>query len=250
MRHLRITSGLAVSVCAFAVAAAPALAGPVFHAETVGKTYSETERGKTALHGVEEQTFKFGDFEIKCKKAGGKGEVNANQSKTLFTEAKFTECVALAKFGKFTGKIPTKFGTPIDVEYHANGFAEVGGSSESTVKLSAPGPIELKISTIKCKIEIPPQTIPVRAVKHPEEEFSSAVYSNEEVETTFVKKFPSGFQKKLIIANEFKAVKFNVTEGQCEESEEFGKEGHTGKYTGVLRDEIPPGNLYIGEETF
>jgi hypothetical protein len=84
--------------------------------------------------------------------------------------------------------------------------------------------------------------VPVKAVRKPEGEFSAVGFSNEEVPTTQLKRFPSGFQTKLVITNALKGMEYSYGEGQCEEIE---KEGKSAQAKGSLLDEIHGGNLGI-----
>jgi hypothetical protein len=238
MRHLRITLGLAATVCAFAVIAAPALAHE-FTASASGTTKGTTE---------EVQTFKFGPFKITCLRAVSKGLVAAGSSKTLNDTIKFMKCSTEGKIGTHKIELQTRFVTPLVVEYHANGFVETGSETveeEGSAKLAG-GEVQLKVSAgakFKCNINWPEQTLPVRAEKNPEGEFSAATYSNEPGKLG--KKFPGGQQTKLLIANNFKAISFEFEGEPCET---FGKEegpegGKTGTYLGELPDELGVGSL-------
>lgn len=60
--------------------------------------------------------------------------------------------------------------------------------------------------------------------------------------TTKLKPYPSGFQHKLVIANEFKGMNFGIEEaGLCEEFE--NTEGKGARYDGTLQVEVPGGNI-------
>jgi hypothetical protein len=237
MRHLRITFVLAAAVCAFAVAVTPALA----HEFTASKS------GKTKGISEEEQVFKFGPFKITCERASGRGMVAAGSSKTLNDSVKFSKCSTEFKLGNHPVPVSTKFLTPVDVEYHANGFVETGSETEEvegSAKLAG-GAIELKVSAgskFKCNIRWEEQTIPVKAVKNPEGEFSAATYSNEAGKES--KKFPGGVQKLLSISNEFKGIVYEFEGEPCEEfGKEEGPEGKTGRYLGEFPDELMGGSL-------
>jgi hypothetical protein len=98
----------------------------------------------------------------------------------------------------------------------------------------------------KCVIGWPAQTIPIKAVKHPEEEFSAVEYSVNEVPRPGSKiLFPSGFQNKLVIANEFKGIHWEVVEG-CENF--TVTKGTAAKYNGSLEEEVAKGNLEPSSE--
>jgi len=125
MRHLKLTLGVAVSVCAFALAATPALAGE-FVASATGNTSGSNESA---------QLFKFGQIKIKCLKTTAKGAVVAGSSSTYASSIKFSKCLTTAKIGNHEIFLGTKFLTPLAVEYHQNGFVEVGSETEET-----PGP--------------------------------------------------------------------------------------------------------------
>jgi hypothetical protein len=233
MRQLRRPVGLVAFACAFALLATSAMSAE-FVASKTGKT-----KGKNAEES--EQVFKFGAIKTKCLRAIQSGEVIEGKSKTIFDHVKFTKCTTEAKLGGQPIFLKTRFLTPIDFEYHSNGFGEIGGSSASEVKLVAPSSIEMKINAIKCVIEVPAQTVPAKAEKKPEGEYSAVSFSTEEVATTKLKLFPSGFQKKLLIENNLAQIEWSATEGQCTE---FTKtESKSGKYTGTLLDELVKGDL-------
>jgi len=248
MRHLRIMFGVALTACTFAVATAPALAKPVFKAWSTEKVYSETEPGTVKGVSTTEQEFNFGGMIVKCPKALISGQVTWTFSKTLANVVKFAKCSTIAHEGP--GKellLTTTFKSPVDFVFHANGFAEVGTEFEGEVEISG-GEVEMRVSGVrgKCVIGWPAQTIPVKAVKHPEEEFSAAEYSVNEVPKPLLpKRFPSGFQNKLVINNEFKGLHWEVVEG-CENF--TVTKGPSGKYNGGLEEEVVRGNLEPSSE--
>jgi hypothetical protein len=231
----------------FAVAVAPALAAPEFKASAIGKEYTEAEPGTTRGLAVEEAepAFDFGGLVIKCPKAVAKGQVTSTFSKTLATEVKFSGCSTVAKEGP--GKellLATVIKTPVFFVFHANGFAETGAElGESNVEISG-GTVEMKVAGVraKCVIGWPAQTIPVRAERKPEEEFSAVEYVPNSFPRPFSKKaFPSGFQERLLVVSDLKSIKWEVAEG-CEN---FEKTEGKGKYTGTLEEQVVGGNLEI-----
>jgi hypothetical protein len=238
--------GLASAVCAFALMVGPALAAPQFKASRVAKeiTPSESAREKGANREGERQEFKFGAFKINCEFAKAKGRVGFEESKTLFLSVHFKNCVALAKVGNQPITLKAKFKSPWDFEYHSNGFAEIGSESESELRLLRGGSIEMTVPSIKCLIEVPSQTVPLKAEKKPEAEYSSVLYANETVAVAPGKKFPTGEQKQLLITNELKKFEYELSEGQCEEFKKT--EGKNSFYKGVIKDEVIGGNLSIG----
>ena len=83
MRHVRLKLGVVATLCAFAVAAAPAMAH-----EFSGNT------GKAAkAKGEGEQEFKFGVFKILCESSGGRGGgLKESPQKTFFLVMKYSHC--------------------------------------------------------------------------------------------------------------------------------------------------------------
>ncbi|HEY2570627.1 MAG TPA: hypothetical protein VGI27_04095 [Solirubrobacteraceae bacterium] len=220
--------GLAAAVCAIAIFATPALAH-----EFISSGGPSTGKG-------EEQEFKFGAFKITCARASSKGGASTpTSSPTFFTEVKFSKCNTEAKIGGNPIFLHTKFVTPLAIEYHANGFVEIGSEGEEIAgpaKLKG-GSVELKIKAIKCVITLPEQTIPSAAMKKPNGEFEAATFSNV-AEERGKRKF-----NELAISNEFKGIHFEYGEGQCEEFKGSEEERKAGKYTGELLESIRGGNL-------
>jgi hypothetical protein len=220
--------GMAVMVCVLAVAVAPAMAG-----EFVSSGGPSKGKG-------EEQEFKLGPFQITCTGVTSKGgEVTPLSSPTYATSLKFRGCKTAAKIGGNTIYLKTKFLTPLAVEYHANGFAEAGSELEETGGQAtlAGGSIELKINSIKCLITLPEQTVPRKAEKKPNGEYTAASYSNE-TETRGKRTF-----NELDIENEWTGLIFEYGEGQCEEFKLSEEERKGGKYTGEVLEYVPHGNL-------
>lgn len=238
----RTIFGLAGTLCAFALSAGPALAAKEFHASEVGKEFTPAEPGRSQGIGVGIQDFKFGAFHIQCESAKGKGRVGFTSSKTFFDSVKYKGCVALAHLGNQPITLKALFKSAWDFEFHANGFAEIGSESESELKLLKGGRIVMTVPSIKCTIEVPSQTIPLKAEKKPENEFSAVLYANEEVPAAG-KKFPSGFQRELMITNDLKKIEYELSEGQCESFKKT--EGKNAFYKGQLKELVKNGNLWI-----
>jgi hypothetical protein len=248
MRHLRLTLGVAVSVCAFALAATPALAGEFVASRT----------GKTSSGEVEaEQKFKFGPFKITCQKVSAKGAVAEGGSSTYATGILPKKCLTSAFIGSTKRQIflATHWLTPLAIEYHANGFVETGGGELEEVEGKAVikgGSAELKVNTGKtsefekseCHISWPEQTLPMKAIKEPEGVFSYASYSNATRPKLVSKKFPDGLQHYIVISNELKNIKFELSGEPCEEwGKEEGSEGGAGTYVGSFPQFLSEGNL-------
>lgn len=249
MRHVRMTAvGLVAAACALGAAAIPASAHQ-FTAAIVGKTISPAEPGKTRGHAVGNQVFKLGPFIITCKKAVARGTVTGPASNTFYTEIRYGGCeTELIPAGqtKFRIHPPVHFLTPVDIEYHVNGFVETGAESESEVNILNPGAVSIAVHGTGCKITWVPQTLPSKAIKKPEEQYTAATYSLSSVSTEGkrLKQFPSGFQQRLVIANEFKKLETEVEEEKaCEGGEPT--EFKTGNYKGMLEEELVSGNLGV-----
>jgi hypothetical protein len=258
MRNIRLVGGLVTAVCVLAVGAAPAMAHQFVASKsgkTVGKGFEEiiVEQGVAPeFEPARMQEWRLGAFRILCYKATGAGEVTEGESETFTTTTKYSKCGWYPQSTN-TLHVGASFSkTGIQVIYHANGYTEAVGNGEGeeyefkkaeVLETSA----YIKIySTKLCKIVIPTQTIPVRAIKHPDEEFSAAVFSNTEVELK-----TGVFQKRLVIQNEFKAMKFKYAgeETQCTSAPEFeklseeGGGGSAGVYKGNLEERLIGGNL-------
>jgi hypothetical protein len=244
MRHVRLMVFVS-ALCAFAIAATPALA----HEFTASKT------GKTSGKAETEQKFKFGPFKITCEKVKAKGAQAAGASSTLTVALKFNSCTNEVKFGTRPAFVPTHFLTPVAITYHANGYVETGSEIEEFEgsAVLAGGEAEIKVYTgvlpgehekSRCTIYWPEQTLPLKAIKKPEAEYSTATYSNVATPTAVNKKFPDGFQHSINISNSFKGIKY-VFEGEpCEEwGKEESEEGGAGTYFGSFPVFVSGGNL-------
>lgn len=245
MRHVKLGLGFASVVCAFAIAAAPALA----HEFTASKT------GKISGKSMTEQNFKFGPFKITCERATAKGAVAAGSTSTLATSIRFGLCTDEVKFGTKPAHVPTHFLTPLVIAYHANGFVETGSETEEVEgeAVLSGGEAEIKIYTgvlpgqheqSRCTIHWPEQTLPLKAVRKPEGEYSAATYSNVLTPNENLKKFPDGSQHSLAISNALKGIKFEFEGEPCEEwGKEEGSEGGGGSYFGSFPEKLGGGNL-------
>lgn len=238
MRHARIMSGIAAVVCMLAVTAIPASAHQ-FTASAVNKTFPLKTKGG----GLGTQAFKFGKIEVECSVAQDKGTIAESPAPLLKVEVSYKECESHTKFFGQESSPKIQFKSKVEYVYHPNGYAELGTGGEPESVEVGPGTVEIAIQhTGGCKVLWPKQTVPVKAVNDPNEEYSAAVFSNEEVPATSLKKFPSGLQQKLVIANEFKGMEFAIEEtGLCENFEKTEFKG--GKYTGKLQVEVGGGNL-------
>lgn len=221
MRSVRITVGLAAVMCVFAITAAPSLAS-VFKASVSGNTKGVS---------VGKQEFFFGGrLHIVCEAAKAKGTVAAGESPTFTTVLKFTKCVRELGGASQPEPLKARFLGEIELTYHANGYVVMTST------------IELKVSGTKCLLEASEETIPVKAERDPNGQYSAAVFSIAEAPAKNLKKFPSGFQQKLVIANEFKGLEWEASEGDCELWTK-GTEGENGRYSGTIEEEVGGGSL-------
>jgi hypothetical protein len=132
--------------------------------------------------------------------------------------------------------------TPVDFEFHANGFVETGAESESSSEVENAGAVEVSMKgAFKCIISWEPQTIPVKALKKPAGQFEAALFEKDEEKVENLKRFPLGVQDKVLIKSDLKSMDFELDEGICEEFE--ATEGKTGSYAGTLRAQLNKGNL-------
>jgi hypothetical protein len=237
MRHVRGMFALAVAAGVIGVAIPAAAAAHEF----TGSTSEEVR-----VTGVGAQEFTFKPFKITCEKAKSvkTGNDVAWPSPTLYVEVKYSGCEAKdATFHKVElPPVKTTFSTPVDYEYHANGFVESGANSESTSEIKNAGYVEINLKgEFKCDITWEPQTIPSKALKRPAEEYGAAIYEKFEEKTENLKSFPLGVQDKLLIKNDLTKMTFEVEEGICELFETT--EGKSGSYVGTLQAGLKKGNL-------
>jgi hypothetical protein len=244
MSRFRITLGLIVALAALAVGASSALAGE-FVASKEGKTVGTTE---------EEQLLVFGPVKIKCVKTKAVGHVAAGSSSTYATSITFNKCLTHAILGEHEIFLGTQFKTPVAIQYHANGFVETGSELEEVggQAVLSGGEAELKVNIgrtkefgrSECKIHWPEQTIPLKAITHPEEEFSEATYTNESTPHMVNKSFPEGIQHAILISNEIRGIHFEFEGEPCDEwGHEGGPTGNDAKYIGSFPQLVQFGNL-------
>ncbi len=272
MRHLRMALGLAVALCVFAVTAVPAMAHEFVPSKAgalkaKGTNEFVTEEGvkpqeqyNKAPDDSRVQVFKFSSrLTIKCLKTRASGTI-PGPSETVELAVKFTTCgwYPQASSPLHTGaRFELKEGKSFGFVFHANGFTEFVGNPELEEIEWKEKPISGEVEVLEtateliipghvCRIVVPAQTIPVKAVMHPEEEFTSVVYKNIEVPTTN-KKFPSGFQKKVVFESNLKGIKYELKGGegteQCEQFLGEEKKGSGGNYKGNITVEVVGGDL-------
>lgn len=255
MRHARLTLGLAACVCAFVLAVSPALAHE-FVASKSGALKGVAQQGssKETIIGPNTQEIKLGTFKVYCNKTVATGSVLAGATKTFTSTVKFNWCWTPVKYGNHTGAVAVHMAAPLVIEYHANGFVEIGSETEEvegSVVLKG-GEAEMKLSTgvneefekSRCFVKWKEQTLPAKAEKKPELEYSSVVFSNATLPSTKTKKFPDGFQHYIKVSNSFKAIHYEYEGEPCEE---WGKgeeeEGGGGTFVGSFPQVLMGGNF-------
>lgn len=222
MRRIWIGVGLIAALCAFCTVAAPALA--VTHKKThtkppkvlgkfvanypSGKKINETSKAFDKGIGSVE-TLKLGDGGIEvesCKKVKGQGGVDWERSDTLFELVSFTGCKVRTRFGEAAHakgvKIPN---FKIAFEFHSNGFVETGGGEATSVHINKTAVYIKGPKGSPCTVELPSQTVPLKATKKPENEFEAATYETEK-HPAKIKKFPAGFEEELDLYTEMNKV--------------------------------------------
>jgi len=264
VRHVRTSLTLATAICAFfVVGVAPALAHQFVSSKTgktQGRGFNEipVEKGvQPEFEPARMQEWKLGNFKILCYKVGEVGEVSEGGSEELTDTLHYTKCGWYPQNNSLhVGATFSKSG--LTITYHANGYVEALGNGEGEeVEFRKATVLEtaatFKISSTKlCKIIIPAQTIPVAAVKKPEATYSAALYSNEIFANTNTRLFPTG-QERIVITNEFKAIKYKYgaegEETQCHDAPEFEKTAEEGGgagggvYKGTFEEQTVGGNL-------
>jgi hypothetical protein len=263
MSKTKMLIGLAAAVCALAVTAVPAMGHAFVGSKTgllSGKGFEEIEKVEKGSGEFREfnpermQEWHFGIFDILCYSESSKGELLETSTNTLTLHMKFSNCgwYPKPKVDLHTGASFSKEG--ITVKFHANGFVETLENGEEIEYKGEilPGAAFVKVNGKICKIEILAQTIPVKAINHPEEEFSSVLYSNFTVPVAKpTKVFPTGEQERILLTNAWKAIKYHFggEESQCTNPEGFekqsGEEGGAagGNYKGQTYVKLGGGNL-------
>jgi hypothetical protein len=271
MKRVNLAVGLASMAAVLCTAAAPAMAHE-FTASRLPRQLSEAEPGKTKGVGIgsstlggeeRSQELKFGAFSIDCAAktsadAISEGAVSWATSQIFATEVKFTKCLTKANYGNFVAGTSTKFNfnpetkktEPVKFVYHVNGFVELGSEEvESEVEVGS-GAASFTVGGKVCKISWPAQIVPAKAAVNANGTYSAATYSTKEVpvEVKKIKQFPSGFQDRLVIQNEFKNMAWSYEEGQCLGEGGFEKtapheEGKSAIYNGTLEETLNAGNL-------
>ena len=258
MRTFRITLGLVASMCVFGTLASPALAKKSHvHPRILGKFVANypnkkpiSESSPAMAKGVgSEELIELAEGALtigneKCKKISSAGGVDSERSDTIYQRITFVGCFAKTIVGTSKHvteevKLP-KFS--IALEFHSNGFVETGENENSSVEIKHSSVFIKPRKGSACTIVIPAQTIPVKAIKKPENEFEAASYETEQIPAK-IKKFPTGFEEELDITMEFKKVQTEV-EGTEHCHVGAGFKGNNGVFDAEIEElKIKNGNL-------
>jgi hypothetical protein len=234
MRSVRTVVGLVALVCAFcafaSVAAAKAPKEEKFFGEFVASRASapitESSPAKVTGKGEIEELKNIGGYTLQDCKMTASGNVVAERSKEFFTKLKVSCTTFSTPEGEPNTKEAKKVHFNLGVEFKANKSAQFGEPNEGEFHIVEGSGVIAKISSSKCKVEIPSQFVPVKAGKDPEHEYEAAEYETEaeEVEGAKLKTYPSGFHKTLNVFWEFKKIRsILIVDGEKCQHPEGGK---------------------------
>lgn len=249
MRHIKLTLGLAVTVCACAVTAAPALANVTcanapcsFVGSELGTLSPLSGTFATKGVGIGNQKFKF-LVKVICAKAKSTGSVTF----VAGLASKLTDSVTYGKCNAYKTLPATFLSGPVTYTYFAEPIPQgEPNRPKANVEVSS-GEVEIKIKRINCIIHWPAQIVPN---EENEKEYKIGTYeNNEESEVKLKKEFVT--QTKLEIKNQFARMEYTISSGLCEEllkGFEYEPNEPDGTYQGTLQDEIKGDNLGWEEE--
>ncbi len=223
MRGFKIKLGVATTLCAFGVMAAPALAHHEHPKAVFGKfianyplapgaitpTTPTTDKG---IGSVEE--INLGDGGLVIKEEPGKlsgcavrstGKVEEESSEKFFQAITLSRCYAVKPFGKDGDEKIKLKKFHLDFLYNSNGSLNIG-EGEGEIKITANSTLSIPVGKNVCTVVIPQQTLPAKALVKPGEEYEAAEYETEVNKEVKLKKFPAGFQNKLDIEMHFDKV--------------------------------------------
>jgi hypothetical protein len=271
MRSVRTVVGLAALVCALFAFASVASAKKTptekpFFGEFVASRVSGpiTEASPAHFKGTGEidEFTNIGGFKLQECTMKASGNVTQERSTKFFTSLAIKCSTFLTPEGEGKTKIKKTVKFHLGVEFKANHSAEVGQPNEGEFNIVEGSGVIAKISSTKCKVEIPAQAVPIKAGQDPEEfsEFEAVPEietEEEEVEGGKLKTFPSGFHDTLFIFWEFHKIKSKlIVDGEACQHPEGGKilengdvEYGNGTFEGELEEVgIKKGNLAFVEE--
>ena len=216
MRGFRIKLGVAATLCAFGVLAAPAFAHKERPKFSFGKFVAHYPLSPGAITPATPVTDKgigsveeinLGDDGLIIREERGKplsgcavksaGKIEEEKDERFFQAMQFSKCYAAKAFGKEgTEKVKLKK-FHLDMLFNSNGSLNIG-EGEGEVKITANTTLTIPVGKGECTVVIPQQTVPARALVK-ETEYEASEYETEHETFVKLKKFPAGFQEKLDI---------------------------------------------------
>jgi hypothetical protein len=170
---------------------------------------------------VGQQELDFGGYQVKCASARSTGSASQYN---LTVSSLLSHCTTDAHFGENEVPIKTLVSGPLVI-----GYSLIG----RPVTVTEPFSVEIK--PIRCTIKVAPRGEPSYGL----------IYRNEEASTGKLKRFPSGFQKKLQILVQITGLEYTL-EGPCRGEHATASDG---VYEGTTRDEVVGGDLSVHHET-
>jgi hypothetical protein len=245
MLRIKMSASTAVVAAVLALGVSPAFALQEFHANSTERAITEEDPGYLFGSGVGVQSFKFGTISVKCNSTSLDGPDGWEENARLKLVVSYEDCSA--KVGSKAATTAT-FSSSVEFSFNNHGYVEFGTGGVELEPVPGREPVSVKVSGIECRIAVPAQILPKKAIKRPEELFTAAKYLNVEVANPNTKEFPSGVQHDLEIFSEAKGVAWKYEEGQCLT---FTKTKGMGTYKGNLAVELllavepfpPQGNL-------
>ena len=264
MRTLKITVALAAIACVVGALASPALAkektkaffgefkanvptgAPITPATPAIAKTKEGTFGAMYLGGKEGS----GPFTFDCDHLTSEAKVESEESETFRTGIKFVKCTAKRNLVGPLGEqnLPVKFTKGFEMEFHANGSAELTNITHGTETT-------LKVKGGACKVIIPPQTI---GGENFEKETEASEFGKEQEHfPEKLKIFPNGYQFELFVEWHNKLTYWVPVEkgGSCYDEKEatdgkLNKEKGVVEYNGYFEGEleeikIKKGNIWF-----
>lgn len=234
----RLLAAVAIALAGLALGVAPALARKA--KVVVSHHFTGSEMAEPKFTATSGQEFVFKPFTISCEKAKSAktGAATSFPAESILTEVKFSGCEATAELhGLGEHELKARFESPVSIDYHANGFVEIGsGGTISEGKLTGAGSIEIALSgQFRCTIDVEAGTYPAAAANNPNKLYEAAIFTPEEVKIEKGKK--SFTKKRLAVKNAFTRLPYAFEGEFCEA---FAKtEGKAGSYSGTLQAELP-----------
>jgi hypothetical protein len=226
MRTLKMTIGVAIATCAFAVFAAPSFAAKEalkfgeFEATKVGTTISPSspatvnlwKEGSASVSKLKlgGSTFGFNIKESKpepeapcTKEPTVKGEAEAEHSKELLLNIGFRGCRSWTKSGSGYGWKGTNF--HLGMKFITNESAEIG--KDSGLQITKTEFVKVANANKLCTVAIPAQFVPGNSEEKPEKFWEAAEYTPENEEPVenwehskkLQEQYPGDVKKRLFI---------------------------------------------------